>query len=310
MALAVSLAPARADDWPKGPVTIVAPFAAGGTADVLARILAENLQKDSGLSVIVENRPGAGGGIGAAHVAKAKPDGTILLVGTVSTHAINQFVYPQLAYDPEKDFEPISLLTQLPNLLVVNNAVPAKTVPELIAYLKDNPDKTFGSAGTGTSQQLSAELFKQLTGTRMTHVPYKGGGEIMAALAGGEINLSFNNMTAAWPMAKAGDVRPIAVTSLERNPTAPEVPAVAETLPGFNATSWFGLYAPKGTPQPIVDQLVRFVKATLEKPEITAKLLAVGGVPAPMTSPEFSRFMIAERAKWKDIVAAAAIKAN
>ncbi|WP_245296821.1 MULTISPECIES: tripartite tricarboxylate transporter substrate binding protein [Rhodomicrobium] len=292
-------------------MTIVSPFAAGGTADVLARILAEHLQKTTGHPVIVENKVGAGGGIGAAFVAKAKPDGLTLLVGSVSTHAINQFVYAQLPYDPEKDFEPISLLAQLPNLLVVNKSLPAKTVPELIAYVKANPDTlTFGSAGTGTSQQLSAELFKQLTGTKMTHVPYKGGGEIMAALVGGEISLSFNNMTAAWPMAKSGDVRPLAVTSLKRNPTAPDVPTVAETIPGFEATSWFGFYAPKGTPKPVIDSLVSFTRATLTRPDIAEKLLAVGAVASPMTPAEFSAFMVAERKKWKDIVSSAGIKAN
>lgn len=311
VALAISVIPARSAEWQQAAVTIVSPFAAGGTADLLSRILAENMQAAFAQSVIVENKVGTGGAIGAAYVAKAKPDGYTLLVGSVATHAINQFVYPQLPFNPETDFEPISLIAVLPNLLVVSRSIPVKSVPELIDYLKANPGKlTYGSAGSGTSQHLAGELFKRLTGATMTHVPYKGAGEIMAALAGDQISLSFNNMTNAWPMAKAGEVRPLAVTSLKRNPTAPGVPTVAETIPGFEATSWFGLYAPKGTPQPVIDKLVGFVKVTLQKPEIMERLQVIGSIASPLPPAEFGPFMTAERKKWAEIVKAAGIKAN
>ena len=221
------------------------PFSAGGTTDMFARIFAQGLQQKYGTPFIVENRAGAGGNIGAAAVARAAKDGYTLLVGTVSTHAINPFIYKNLQHDTEKDFQPVSLIARLPNLLVVNPKVPAKTVAELVDHLKKNAGKlSYGSSGAGTSTHLASELFQIKTGTKMVHVPYRSSGDVMNALMGGHIDLAFDNMTLAWPQAKAGTMRAIAVTSTERSATAPEVPPVADTLAGFDATSWHGVFAP------------------------------------------------------------------
>ena len=249
--------PRTAQEWPARTVTIVVPFSAGGTADLFARLLATHMQQKLGGSFIVENRAGAGGNIGAGAVAKATPDGYTLLLGTVSTHAINQFMYSNMLFDPAKDFPPVSLIARLPNVLVVNPKIPAKTPAELVAYLKANPDKlTYASSGVGTSIHLAAELFKIKTGTTMTHVPYRSSGEVMQNVTAGHVDLAFDNMTLAWPQAKAGNVRALAVTSLERSATAPDLPTMDETFKGFEATSWHGLFAPAGTPKPIVDKLV------------------------------------------------------
>jgi tripartite-type tricarboxylate transporter receptor subunit TctC len=304
-----AVAPAQAaGQWPERPVTLVAPYAAGGTADFLGRLLAERMQPELKQTVIVENKTGAAGSIGAALVAKAPPDGYTLLIGSVATHAINPHI-SQLAFDPIRDFEPIILIARLPNLLVVNPSVPAKTVAELITWLKANPDKaTYGSSGSGTSQHLSAELFSQRTNLRMTHVPYKGAGEIMTAVIAGEVNLSFNNMINAWSSAKQGLVRPLAVTSLERNASAPEVPTVAEELAGFDATSWFGLFAPKGTPAAVLERLAGLAGTILADAEVAKKLSDVGAVASPVPGARSAEFIAAEREKWGTIVVSAGLK--
>jgi tripartite-type tricarboxylate transporter receptor subunit TctC len=303
-----TIAPSQAAQWPERPVTMIAPYAAGGTADFLARLLSERLQHELKQTIVVENKTGAGGSIGAALVAKAAPDGYTLLVGSVATHAINPSL-SKLSFDPVADLDPIILIATLPNMLVVGPAVPAKTTAELITWLKANPDKaTYGSAGSGTSQHLSGELFRQRTGLTMTHVPYKGAGEIMTALIGGEVSLSFNNMINAWAAAKQGLVRPIAVTSLERNASAPDVPTVAEELKGFDATSWFGLFAPKGTPEPVAEKLAALVGATLADPEVVKKLADVGAVAAPLPRARFADFIVQEQAKWRQTIESAGLK--
>src|SRR5918997_744426 len=232
-------APSHAKEkWPQRQVNIIVPFTAGGTTDLFARILAQKLQEKYGTPFVVENRAGAGGNIGAAAVAKAPKDGYTLLLGTVSTHAINPFLYKNTGSDTEKDFQPVTLIARLPNLLVVNPKIPARTVPEVVEYLKKNSGKlNYGSSGAGTSTHLASELFQLKTGTKMTHVPYRSSGDVMNAIMGGHIDLTFDNMTLAWPQAQSGTVRAIAVTSRERSPTAPDVPTVAETLQGFEATS-------------------------------------------------------------------------
>ena len=303
--------PATAQEWPARTVTIVVPFSAGGTADLFARLLATHMQQKLGGSFIVENRVGAGGNIGASAVAKATPDGYTLLLGTVSTHAINQFMYSNMLFDPAKDFAPISLIARLPNVLVVNPKIPAKTPTELVAYLKANPDKlTYASSGVGTSIHLAAELFKIKTGTTMTHVPYRSSGEVMQNVTAGHVDLAFDNMTLAWPQAKAGNVRALAVTSLERSATAPDLPTMDETFKGFEATSWHGLFAPAGTPKPVVDKLSAEVKRILDMPENKQKLMDIGAVPSPMTPDEFTAFIVTERAKWEPVVKASGAKAQ
>jgi tripartite-type tricarboxylate transporter receptor subunit TctC len=304
-------APADAQNWPSRQVTIVVPFSAGGTTDMFARILSQGMQQKYGTPFIVENRVGAGGNIGASVVAKAPKDGYTLLVGTVSTHAINPFIYKALGHDIEKDFQPVSLIARLPNMLVVNPKVPANTVAELVDYLKKNPDKlNYGSSGVGTSTHLAAELFQIKTGTKMSHVPYRSSNEVMTALLGGHIDLAFDNITLAWPQARTGALRALAVSSTEPSATAPEIPPVAASLPGFDATSWHGVFAPSGTPRPVVDTLAAEVKRIFESPSVQKTLADVGAVPSPMTPEQFADFIAAERRKWQEVVQAAKVEAQ
>jgi tripartite-type tricarboxylate transporter receptor subunit TctC len=296
-------------NWPQRQVTIVVPFSAGGTTDMFARILAQGLQQKYGTPFVVENRAGAGGNVGAAMVARAAKDGNTLLVGTVSTHAINPFIYKNLQHDTEKDFQPVSLIARLPNMLVVNLKLPAKNVAELVEHLKKNEGKlSYGSSGAGTSTHLAAELFQLKTGTKMTHVPFRSSGDVMNALVGGHIDLAFDNITLAWPQVKAGTMRALAVTSTQPSATAPEVPPIAATLPGFEATSWHGLFAPAGTPRPIVEALAGEVKRIFEQSDVQKTLSEVGAVPSPMTPEEFTRFITTERTKWQDVVKAAGVE--
>ena len=303
-ALAAPVAQAQ-EAWPPKTVTIVVPFTAGGTTDMFARIFGQAMQQKTGSAFVVENKAGAGGNIGTAAVAKAPKDGSTLLVGTVSTHAINPFLYKNIAHDTEKDFQPVSLFARLPNLLVVNPKIPAKNVSELVDYLKQNPGKlNYGSSGAGTSTHLAAELFQMMTGTKMNHLPYRSSNDVMNALAGGHIDLAFDNMTLAWPQAQAGNVRALAVTSKDRSPTAPDVPSLADSLPGFEATSWHGLFVPAGTPRPVVERLAAEVKAIFDNPEQKKKLTEIGAVAAPMSPEEFVAFISGERRKWQEVVKA------
>ena len=302
-------APAAAQSWPEKQVNFIVPFSAGGTTDLFGRLLANHMQQKFGKPFIVENRAGAGGNLGAAAVAKAAPDGYTFLVGTVSTHAINPFLYSKLPYDTVKDFQPVSLIARLPNILVVHPSLPANNVAELIAHLKANPDKlSYGSSGAGTSIHLAAELFKIKTGTTMTHVPFRSSGDIMNNLTGGHINLAFDNITLAWPQVKAGRLRALAVSSTARSEIAPEVPTVAETIPGFDATSWHGVFAPAGTPKAIVDAMAAEMKRILELPDVKEKLFEIGAIAAPMTPEEFVKFIDGERTKWAEVVKASGAK--
>jgi tripartite-type tricarboxylate transporter receptor subunit TctC len=295
--------------WPQRQVVVVVPFTAGGTTDMFGRIFAQAMQQTYGTPFVVENKAGAGGTIGAASVAKAAKDGYTLLVGTASTHAIGPFVFKNPGYDAERDFQTVSLFALVPNLLVVTPKVPAKTVPEFIAYAKANAGKlSYGTSGVGSSQHLAAELFQIMTGTKMSHVPYRSSGEIVNALAGGHIDLSFDNMTLAWPQAQAGTVRALGVTSPQRSPTAPDVPAIAETLPGYDASTWHGLFAPAGTPKALVEKMAADVKRIYETPEVQAKLREIGAVPSPMTPDRFAEFSTAERKRYGEIVKAAGLQ--
>jgi tripartite-type tricarboxylate transporter receptor subunit TctC len=297
------------DHWPQRQVTVIVPFSAGGTTDMFARIFAQAMQAKYGTPFVVENRAGAGGNLGAAMVARAANNGYTLLVGTISTHAINPFLYKNAGFDAEKDFQPISLFARQPNLLVVNPKLPVKTVAELVDYLKKNPDKlNYGSSGVGTSTHLAAELFQLQTGTKMTHVPYRSSGEVMNNLVGGHVDLAFDNMTLAWPQARSGAIRAIAVTSPERSPTAPDVPPIADTLAGFDATSWHGLFAPAGTPADIVATLAAETKRIFESPEVRKTLGEVGAVPAPMEPAQFVQFIAAERRKWQQVIQTAGVQ--
>jgi tripartite-type tricarboxylate transporter receptor subunit TctC len=304
-------AQAQIHDWPQRPVTIVVPFAAGGSADFLARILQHHMQAHFGVPFVVENRSGAGGSIGTAYVAKALNDGDTLLLGTLSGNVLNTFLYSKLPYDAERDFQPVSLLVHLPNLLVVNNAVPARTVPELIAYLKANEGKvSYGSSGNGTSSHLSSVMFQLASGTKMTHVPFRSTADVLNSLIGGHIELAIDSMTTLWQQAQAGAIRPLAVTSAKRVAAAPDLPTIGETLNGFSVSGWQGLFAPAGTPRPIVDKLAAEVKRIFELPEVVSALKNVGGEPATMTPDQFADFIRSERPKWREVVKASGVQIN
>src|SRR4051812_6585688 len=255
--LAVLPGLAHAQAWPSRPIKYIVPFAPAGTTDILGRMVAAGLQNVLGQPVVVENRPGQAGSLGSTELARAAPDGYTVGGGTISSHAINATLYSKLPYDPLKDFAPITMLATLPNMLVVHPSLGVSSVQELIALLKANPNKySFGSAGNGTSQHISGELFKIMTGVSMQHVPYKGSGPMVTDLLGGTIGLSFENITTAYPPAKAGRLKALAVTSAKRSFVAPEVPTLAESgLAGYDISSWQAMFAPAGTPKDIVTRL-------------------------------------------------------
>jgi tripartite-type tricarboxylate transporter receptor subunit TctC len=308
--LLAAAAPAAAQDqaWPKRAVTVVVPFSAGGTTDMFGRIFTTDMQTKYGQAFVVENKAGAGGTVGTTAAARAEKDGYTLIVGTASTHGIAPYMFKTLRYDAEKDFQPISLFAKVPNMLTISNRLPIKTVKELIDHAKANPGKlNYGSSGIGSSPHLAAELFQAMAGVQLNHVPYKASNEVTAALLGGEIDVTFDNVTFALPQAKAGTARGLGITGPNRLAAAPDIPTVAETLPGFDAQSWHGLFAPVGTPKAIVDQIAAEVKRIISQPEVSAKLKEIGAEPSPMTPDEFTAFAAAERIKYKEIVAKAGI---
>ncbi|HQR11812.1 MAG TPA: tripartite tricarboxylate transporter substrate binding protein [Casimicrobiaceae bacterium] len=304
-AVSLPLSPsALAQPFPSKPLRIVVPFPAGGTTDVLARAVAQKLTETLGQPVVVDNRPGAGGNIGAELVAKSPPDGYTLLMGTVGTHAINPGLYPKMPYDHVRDFAPVILVAGVPNVLVVNPSLPVNSVQELIVYSKANPGKlNFASSGNGTSIHLSAELFKTMAGVQIMHVPYKGSAPALQDLVGGQVQLMFDNLPSSLALIKGGKLKALAVTSSARAAALPDVPTLAESgLPGFEASSWFGLLAPAGTPQPAIATLNAEVAKWLATPEAREKLLAQGAIAAGGTPEDFTRHIAAETAKWQKVV--------
>ena len=297
-------ASAQAPAYPTKPVRIVVPFPAGGATDILARAVAQKLTETWGQAFVVDNRPGAGGNIGSELVAKAAPDGYTLEMGTVGTHAINASLYAKMPYDHVKDFAPIILVAGVPNVLVVNPAVPVNSVQELIAYAKANPGKlNFASSGSGTSIHLSGELFKVMAGVQMTHIPYKGSAPALADLLGGQVQLMFDNLPPSLPQIKGGKLRALGVTSAARAPALPDTPTIAESgLPGFEASSWFGLLAPAGTPPAIIAKLNTEIAKWLASPEAREKLVAIGANIAGGTPEDFARHIRVETAKWAKVV--------
>jgi tripartite-type tricarboxylate transporter receptor subunit TctC len=269
---------AQAQPWPSRPIKYIVPFAPGGTTDILGRMVATGLSSSLGQPVVVENKPGQAGSIGSAEIARAAPDGYTVGGGTISSHAINVSLYSRLPYDPLKDFAPITMLATLPNMLIVHPSLNVNSVPELVALLKSNPNKySFGSAGNGTSQHISGELFKIMTGTQMQHIPYKGSGPMIPDLIGGTIQLSFENITTAYPQVKGGKLRALAVTSSKRSFVAPEVPTLSETgLAGYDISSWQAMYAPAGTPKEIVARLHSETAKVLRSADNQRKLSELG----------------------------------
>lgn len=310
--LGASLLPGRAfaqSGWPNKPVRIVVPFAPAGTTDILARAIAPELSKAFGQTFIVDNRPGAGGNIGADVVAKSPPDGYHLLMGTVGTHAINAALYPKMTYDPVRDFAPVVLVAGVPNVLVMNpakaQAYGIKNVADLIRYARAHPGKlNMASSGNGTSIHLSGELFKSMTGTFMLHFPYRGSGPAILDLVAGTMDLMFDNLPSALPQIKSGKLIALAVTSAQRSAALPDVPTIAEAGPvkGFDASSWFGLFAPAGTPKEIVARLQQETARALQTPAVKERLVTQGAIPGGQPSAEFVRFVAAETKKWTQVV--------
>lgn len=293
---------AYAQDWPTRPITLVVPFAAGGTTDLVARPIAQALTEKLGQPVVVENRAGAGGTLAAGVVAKAVPDGYTIFLATVA-HTMAPGLYKSLPYDFEKDFEPITLAAQVPNVLIVHPSVPAKTVGELIAYIKANPGKiNFGSAGPGSTEHMSGELFRAMLGADMVHVPYKGGAPMMTDLIAGQIQMAIETSGSAMPHIQAGSVRALAVSTPKRSPFFPDLPTLAEAgLNGYDVTTWFGFMVPKGTPQVVRDKLYKQISDILKDPNIVARLQDMGAQPGGQPSAEVASFIAAETTKWKKV---------
>ena len=294
----------KASNWPKQPIRIIVTFTPGGAPDILARVLAENWQQSLGVPVLVENRPGYGGNIGADMVAKSAPDGYTLLIGTVGIHAINGALYEKMSFDPVKDFTPISFLASTPNVLIVNKQSGITSVHELIELAKAKPNElTFGSSGVGTSLHMSGELFKEMAGIQIRHIPYKGRAQSLPDLVSGRITMLFDNLSSSLPLIKAGEVQALGVTTLKRSPAAPEIPTLAEQgLPGFEAVSWFSLMAPANLPPAIQKRLNQMTRQALENPEVKNRLLAGGLDPAPGSPQDLSRLIALESIKWSRVV--------
>ena len=294
----------QAKAWPKQPIRIIVTFTPGGAPDILARVLAESWQKSLGVPVLVENRPGYGGNIGADLVAKSEADGYTLLIGTVGIHAINGALYERMAFDPVKDFTPISFLASTPNVLIVNKQLGVTNLHELIELAKAKPNQlTFGSSGVGTSLHMSGELFKEMAGIDIRHIPYKGRAQSLPDLVSGRISMLFDNLSSSLPLIKAGEVQALGVTTLKRSHAAPDIPTFAEQgLPGFEAVSWFSLMAPANLPPAIQKRLNRLTRQTLESPEIRNRLLAGGLDPAPGSPQDLSKLIASESRKWSRVV--------
>jgi len=303
--------------WPSKPVKIVVPFAPGGTTDILARAVAPELAKAFGQAFVIENRAGAGGNIGAEQVAKSAPDGYTLLMGTVGTHGINKSLFAKLAYDPQKDFAPITLVAGVPNVMVMNTerakALNINSVPDFVAYARKHPGElNMASSGSGTSIHLAGELFKTSTGIYMTHIPYGGSAPALLGMVSGQVDVMFDNLPSAIALIKAGKLKAFAVTSAQRSGAMPDLPTIAEAAPlkGFDATSWFGLLAPAGTPQAVVNRLQQETAKALNSPEIKEKLLAQGAIPSGNSPQEFAALIDAEIKKWAVVVKASGARVD
>jgi tripartite-type tricarboxylate transporter receptor subunit TctC len=308
--LCAGVAAQAQDKWPAKPITYIVPFGAGGTTDVLARLVTVKAGPALGTSFVIENKPGAGGGMGSDFTAKAAPDGYTIQGGTISSHAINVSLYSKLPYDPIRNFTPITMIGSMPNILVVRADSPYKSVQDVIAAARGKPGSiNYASSGNGTSQHLSGVFFEQMTGGKMVHVPYKSSAESLTALMSGQgADIIFENLAPAMPHIQAGKLRALGVTSARRSSSLPEVPAIAEALPGFDIVSWQAIFAPAGVPKPIVDRLSAEMIKAVNDPDTRAKLIAQGIEPGGMSSAELGAFQKSEVEKWARVIKAGNIR--
>ncbi|MBV7481529.1 tripartite tricarboxylate transporter substrate binding protein [Bordetella sp. BOR01] len=300
---------ASASNYPNGPVTLVIPFSAGGSTDVIGRLLGDRLSAALGQPVVVENRGGAGGNIGASMVAKSAPDGRTLLFGTTGILSMNEFLYANPGYKIGKDLVPVVYTASISNVLIVNNDLPVKTVQDLLKLVKENPGKyTFASSGAGSSTHMSGELFKSMGGVEIMHVPYRGSGQALVDLMGGQVDMIFDNAPSSVPLVKAGKVKALAVTSRRRLAALPDTPTIDESvLPGYESLSWTGIAVPGGTPPEIIERLSAEINKILKQPDVQAKLAELGATATGGSAADFNQHIDGERAKWSKIIAQAKI---
>jgi tripartite-type tricarboxylate transporter receptor subunit TctC len=303
---------AQAQPYPAKAIRFVVPYPAGGPLDTVARLLGQKVAESTKQPVIVDNKPGAGGNIGADAVAKAPPDGYTILMGAVATHAINPTLYASIPYDPIRDFAPVTQVASTPNVLVVHPSIPASSVKEFIAYARANPGKlNFGSGSTGSAGHLAGELFKTMAGIDMTHVPYKGAAPAMQDLIGGQIQLMFDNLASSLAQVRAGKVKALAVTTAKRSALAPELPTIAESgLPGFDINTWFGIFVPAATPREIVERLRAEFTRALAGPDVRERMLNLGAEPVGSTPEEFGAYIRSEAAKYARVIKASGARAD
>lgn len=300
-----------AQAWPARPIKLVVPFPPGGLIDNMARLVAPKLSQELGQAIVIDNKPGAGGVLGSDAVAKAAPDGYTMIVGNAGSHGVNAGIYAKLPYDVVKDFVPVAMICTAPNVMVVSPGVKAASVGEFIAYAKANPGKVnYASGGVGSSAHLSAELFKSLTGVDMTHIPYKGSAPAVAGVLGGESQVMIGNLPPWSAQIKAGKVQALAVTTAKRHHSLPDVPALAEVLPGFETVAWFGVLAPAGTPAAVIERMNSVINQALEQPEVKARLATLSCDPAPATPQAFAARVSGDVARWKKLAAEKNIRAD
>ena len=304
----------RAQAFPTRPVTVIVPYPAAGAADIFGRSIAQAMEQTLKQPVVVENKPGAGGNLGMTVVARSKPDGYTIGLGTIGTQTINQFIYPEMLFDPEKDLVPIALVSTTPNVLVVSATSAWKTLPDVIAAARAAKDKklTYGTPGVGSSPHLTGAYFEAMAGVELLHVPFKGISASMPALIGGQIDLLFDNLPGSINQIKDGSrVRGIAVTSSHRTPLAPDLPTFAETgVPGFDVTAWFAIYAPRGTPQPVMDKLIEAARVGLASEKVIQAYAKLAALPGTLFGPDLGAFEQSERVKWGKLIKERGIKAE
>lgn len=302
----------QATDWPDKPVRMIVPFGAGATADIMARIVGEKLSQDIGQPVIVDNRTGAGGNVGAAVVARSDPDGYTLLLSGSPTHSVGPHLFKKLSYEPMKDVPPVAMIAAGTNLLAVKPSLPVKSVKDLVALARGKPEQlTYSSAGIGTSGHLAAELLQKASGVVMRHVPFRSGAEAVTAVMSGEVDFMFFTLPALMPQVEAGQLRAIAVTSLTRSRLLPSIPTIAEEgYPGFEALAWYAVFAPRGTPAAVTSRLGEEIKKILAMPDISEKMLKLGVEPEYMNAEELTRYIETDSKKWGELIKQAGIAAN